>query len=281
MRHCDPRILVSLVRIRRGNSSFCRECKFRDAICIHLSRICTVEWVFLLSLWLRLLPLLRLALAHGLFLNLLHVLLGQWIAGCHIMTLGKRHLFARHRVWLLYNRCFVSLSLVVSILNFNLGKLILVKRSLFTLIQKSIKIGLGALMVALRIYWCSSLFLWRGFILLGEEDARLHLRFAWILGHINSRSFLLSLVRSVGMLALTPLMNVLKDVTLYFHVIIRPIATILAIILHLIDQAIQIISLSVRIGATRLVLLLALHPASIILLTHIVLGIHWSSNVAT
>ena len=82
------------------------------------------------------------------------------------------------------------------------------------------------------------------------------------------------------MLALTSLMNVLKDVALYFHVIIRPIATILAIILHLIDQAIEIISLSVRVGATRFVLLLALHPASIILLTHIVLSIQRSPNIA-
>ena len=82
------------------------------------------------------------------------------------------------------------------------------------------------------------------------------------------------------MLALTSLVNVLEDVTLYFHVIIGPIATILAIILHLIDQAVEIISLSVRIGASRLVLLLALHPASIILLTHIVLSIHGSPNIA-
>ena len=82
------------------------------------------------------------------------------------------------------------------------------------------------------------------------------------------------------MLALTSLVNVLKDVTLYFHVIIRPIATILSIILHLIDQAIEIISLSIRVGATRLVLLLTLHPASIILLAHIVLSIHRSSNIS-
>ena len=154
------------------------------------------------------------------------------------MTLRKRHLFARHRVWLLYNRRFVSLSLVVSILNFNLGKLILVKSSLFTLIQKSIKIRLGTFMIALRIYWCPSLLLWRGFILLSEEDTWLHLRLAWILCHINSWSFLLSLVCSVCMLALTSFVNVLEDVTLYFHVIIWPIATILAIILHLIDQAV-------------------------------------------
>ena len=81
------------------------------------------------------------------------------------------------------------------------------------------------------------------------------------------------------MLALTSLVNVLKDVTLYFHVIIGPIATILAIVLHLIDQAVEIISLSVRVSASRLVLLLALHPASIILLTHIVLSIHGSPNI--
>ena len=82
------------------------------------------------------------------------------------------------------------------------------------------------------------------------------------------------------MLALTSLMNVLEDVALYFHVIIGPITAILTIILNLIDQAIEVISLSVRVGATRLVLLLPLHPASIILLTHIVLSIHRSSNIA-
>ena len=129
-------------------------------------------------------------------------------------------------------------------------------------------------MIALRIHRCPSLFLLRGFILLGEEDTWLHLRLTWILCHIYSRSFLLSLVRSVGMLTLTSLVDVLKDVTLYFHVIIGSIATILAIVLHLVDQAIEVISLSVWVGATRLVLLLALHPASIILLTHVVLSIH-------
>ena len=69
-----------------------------------------------------------------------------------------------------------------------------------------------------------------------EEHAWLHRWFAGVFGYINVRVFLLSLVRSVGMLTLASFVYVLENVSLNFHVVVLPISTILAIILNLIYE---------------------------------------------
>ena len=84
----------------------------------------------------------------------------------------------------------------------------------------------------------------------------------------------MSLVRSVGMLTLASFVYVLENVSLNFHVVVLPISTILAIILNLIYESIEIISLCIRVRPTRLMLLLALHSTPIILRVHIILSIH-------
>jgi hypothetical protein len=42
MRHCDPRILVGLIRIARRLPGLCGERKFSYAVGVHLFRICSV-----------------------------------------------------------------------------------------------------------------------------------------------------------------------------------------------------------------------------------------------
>ena len=108
-----------------------------------------------------------------------------------------------------------------------------------------------------------------------QEYAWLHRWFAGVFGYINVRVFLLSLVRSVGMLTLASFVYVLENVSLNFHMVVLPISTILAIIiLNLIYEPIEIISLCIRVRSTRLMLLLALHSAPAILRVQIILSVH-------
>ena len=84
----------------------------------------------------------------------------------------------------------------------------------------------------------------------------------------------MSLVLSVGMLTLASFVYVLENVPLNFHMVVLPISTILAIILNLIYEPIEIISLCIGIRPTRLMLLLALHSAPAILRVQIILSVH-------
>ena len=51
------------------------------------------------------------------------------VASSQVMTLCERHIFARHWVRLLHHRGLVGLSLMISILNFDLRKLIVLIQS--------------------------------------------------------------------------------------------------------------------------------------------------------
>ena len=169
---------------------------------------------------------------------------------------------------------------MVSILNFNLRQFISIEWSLFTLIQKSIQVRLGSLVIALWVDRCPTLLLLRSLSLLCKENTWLHLRLARVLCYIDIWTLFLSLVGSVGMLALTSLVYVLKNVSLYFHVIVWSICHFLAIILNLVDQSIEVVCLSIWVLATWFVLLLALHPAAVTLVAHIIFSIHRAANVA-
>ena len=84
----------------------------------------------------------------------------------------------------------------------------------------------------------------------------------------------MSLIRSVGMLTLASFVYILENVSLNFHMVVLTISSVLAIILNLIYETIEIISLCIRVRPTRLMLLLALHSAAVILRVQIVLSVH-------
>ena len=102
----------------------------------------------------------------------------------------------------------------------------------------------------------------------------MHRWFAGVFGYINVRVFLLSLVRSVGMLTLASFVYILENVPLNFHMVVLTISSVLAIILNLIYEPIEIIGLCLWVRPTRLMLLLALHSAAVILRVQIVLSVH-------
>ena len=74
--HCNPRILIHLVRVGRRLASFGCKGKFGHAICEHLTRVCRVErvlrWGFGCNLLLLLLLLILETLRLGLTLSLRH-----------------------------------------------------------------------------------------------------------------------------------------------------------------------------------------------------------------
>ena len=135
-------------------------------------------------------------------------------------------------------------------------------------------------MIALWISRCSNLLLLRDLSFWSQEYAWLHWWFAGVFGYINVRVFLLSLVRSVGMLTLASFVYILKNVPLNFHMVVLTISSVLAIILNLIYEPIEIIGLCIWVRPTRLMLLLALHSAAVILRVQIVLSVHWASNIS-
>ena len=84
----------------------------------------------------------------------------------------------------------------------------------------------------------------------------------------------MSLVRSVGMLTLASFVYILENVSLNFHMVVLSISSVLAIILNLIYEPIEIIGLCIWVRPTRLMLLLALHSTTAILRVQIVLSVH-------
>ena len=80
------------------------------------------------------------------------------------------------------------------------------------------------------------------------------------------------------MLALAPLVDVLKEVALDLHVVVGAVA-LCPVALDLVDQAIQIVILGCRVVSRGPVWLLALHPALVVLYIQIEL-VRWVPAVS-
>ena len=267
MRYGYPCVLICLVWIWWWHSCFSCKGELGYAVCIHLLRVSSVVRVFLLDLILKLLLLLScrlfwLSLAWRFRSWLRKVLLCLWMSviSCHVMALGKWHILAWYRMWLLNNRSLVSLPLVISILNFDLWQLILIQWALLVTFQETVQIWFWSFVTTLRIQ--------RGSIIILRKELARSIRWliisiiirskenAWLCWWLILLSFLLChgetwvilqivwicngcvivirLVWTIGMLTLTSLVDVLKDVSLDLHMVIL-IVSLCSIVLYLID----------------------------------------------
>lgn len=75
--------------------------------------------------------------------------LGMCVASSHVMALGKWHVLAWNRVGLLHYWSLVGLSLMISILNFDLRKLILIQDSLLAAFQEAVQIRFRTFVIVL------------------------------------------------------------------------------------------------------------------------------------